>query len=546
MLLSLLCHTYRRNEWCNDEKLQTRLSKMVPDEMFNNLHPPKDEEMPLRSTRKLLDALRGCLKLWNSRFKIGLSSPYEITHLYMISWDSVLKKSALPVSFKTWRKFLTKMQGPLNVSVQGFVTMLRGCGLNARLIHNVQAPDFTDRKVYPKRMKWKLENECLKYPIYWCEVWDKFSKQWITVDVVGQEMIEQVRNRSKLEPVGRIHSSYNMMRYVIAFDRKLGCKDVSRRYISHLQNKVRKKRITKEKELNGWYTRVIEKLNKRKKNRADDYEDEYFEKRNENEGIPDSLQDIKNHPYFVLEKDLRSNQVLRSGAQHCGFLRLRNKANSILKVYSRRDVISCYSGRHWYMQGRVLKPGAQHLMTHKVKNALQEEQEERLYSLDQTEYFIPKQVDIDGKIPTNVYGNIDVYKPWMIPIGCCLVENGNSIKAASFLRIPFAKAVTGFKFETGRRVKPKISGVVVENKYVDAMCCAIQNIEEFIEENERNELELDALNGWSLLLSKLRIKSKLVERHGAITDDDHMALSSYDQYDVSDDYDNQDLSLIHI
>ncbi|CDO96072.1 unnamed protein product [Kluyveromyces dobzhanskii CBS 2104] len=520
MLITLMCHSYQRNEWCNDERLQKRLSKLVPDETFNNLHPPKDEEMPLRSTRKLLDALRMLMKHWNKKFKLELTSSYELNHLYMVHWDSVLKNRCERVTFKTFKRFFTKMRGPCNISVQGFVTMLRGCGLNARLVHSLQAPDFTDTKVYTKRVDWSLENECLKYPIYWCEVWDKFAKQWITVDIVGKEIIEQVRYKSKLEPVGRIHSAFNMMRYVIAFDRKQGTKDVSRRYIAQLQNKVRKKRITRDAKLNEWYQEVIERLNKRSRNRIDDYEEEYFELRNEHEGIPDSLQDIKNHPFYVLEKDLRANQVLKSGAQHCGFLRLRNKSNSLLKVYSRKDVISCYSARHWYMQGRSLKTGAQHLLTHKIKNTAEEDEEdERLYPVDQTEFVIPKQVAVDGTIPTNFYGNIDVYKPWMIPIGCCLVENPNSIKAASLLRIPFAKAVTGFKFESGRRVKPKISGVVVENEYVDALIAVIQYLVECNEENAKHELELEALNGWSLLLTKLRIKSRLVEEHGVVSDD---------------------------
>ena len=535
MLLTLVCHSYQRNEWCNDEKLQKKLAKLVSDDIFNNLHPQKDDEMPLRSTRKLLDALRMLMKHWNKKFKLELTSPYEFNHLYMVHWDSVLKHKCESVTFKTFKKFFTRMRGPANISVQGFVTMLRGCGLNARLIHSLQPPDFTDSKIYNKRVVWSLENECLKYPIFWCEVWDKFAKQWITIDIVGQEIIEQVRYKSKLEPIGRINSAFNMMRYVIAFDRKQGCKDVSRRYIAHLQNKVRKKRITREAKLNEWFNSIIKFLNKRNRNRIDDYEDEYFDLRNEHEGIPDSLQDIKNHPFYVLEKDLRANQVLKPGAQQCGFLRLRNKSNSLLKVFPRKDVISCYSARHWYMQGRALKSGAKHLLTHKIKNPVEEdEDEERLYPIGQTEYVIPKQVDADGKIPTNFYGNIDIYKPWMIPIGCCLVENPNSIKAASFLRVPFAKAVTGFKFESGRRVKPKVTGVVVENEYVDALVAVIENIEECNDDAARHELELEALNGWSLLLTKLRIKSRLVEEHGAVADEDGRDYSGERDSDLED------------
>lgn len=518
ILVCLFCHSFIRNKWCNDEKLQKKLCKLVPDDIFENLHPKKDDEMPLRSTRKLLDALRGCMKIWNTKFKQELSSPYEFTHLYMIPWDSQVVSKSVPVNRKVFRKLIGRLSGPLNVSVQGFVTMLRGCGLNARLVHSVQPPDFTDHKSYPKRITWKLENDCLRFPIYWCEVWDKFSKQWITVDIAGQHIIEQVRNKSKLEPKGKTSSYCNMMRYVIAYDRKLGCKDVSRRYISNLQNKIRKKRITKEPKFEGWYEKVLSTLNQRKRNKIDGYEEDYFETRDKNEGIPDSLEDMKNHPLYVLEGHLKVNQVLQNDAKQCGFLRLRNKKNSILKVYNRKDVIDCYSARHWYMQGRILKTGARALLTMKVKDKNQEEDEERLYSFTETEYFIPNQVDSGGNIPTNVYGNIDVYKPWMIPIGCCLIEGLTAIRAAKFLGIPFAKAVTGFKFERGRRAKPSVTGVVVEVEYTDAICLLMTDIEQSIEDDKLNDLELDAINSWSLLLKKLRIKSKLVDRHGAIAD----------------------------
>lgn len=52
-LVTLMVHGYVRNQWLNDAKLHQKLSKLVPDNVFELLHPKRDDELPLRSTRKL-------------------------------------------------------------------------------------------------------------------------------------------------------------------------------------------------------------------------------------------------------------------------------------------------------------------------------------------------------------------------------------------------------------------------------------------------------------------------------------------------------------
>ncbi|CUS22568.1 LAQU0S06e01002g1_1 [Lachancea quebecensis] len=564
-LLTLLVHAHIRNEWLNDHKLHAKLSKLVPDDVFEMLHPKKDNELPLRSTRKLLDGLKKCMEIWWKHF--DQITRWETPGMYMIEWnelDGPWEQPARYMSQKLFNKKVAHGKGSSDVAAQGFAAMLRACGVNARLIMNAQPPDFTDNKesvqgnikhageyledsnsrpLRRRRQNKKLEkdSDAKRYSIFWCEVWDKASKKWITVDPMGQRIIEQIRYRTMLEPQGKARRN-NLFRYIIAFDRKQGCRDVTRRYTTHFNSKTRRRRITRDSDGEDWFKRVLAKLHQRKRTRTDDFEDAYFQKRDETEGIPDNMQDLKNHPYYVLQKDIKWNEVLKSGCKECGFLRTKNNASS-LKVFRRSDVLVLKTARTWYTEGRVLKTGAAALKTTNSRDFRTGEiTEERLYSFDQTELFVPESLGPNNEVPTNVYGNIDVYAPNMIPQGSCLIESPVAVKAAALLGIEFAKAVTGFKFEK-RTAKPQFTGIVVAQEYREAVESMIDGVEYSQEEDKRQEHQLEALQYWNLFLAKLRIKQRLNKTHGKIGSGGQHSRSSHpeegiaikDNVDISED-----------
>ncbi|AET41069.1 Rad4p Ecym_7223 [Eremothecium cymbalariae DBVPG len=533
-LVAMMLHYYLRNEWLNDPKLQGKLSDLVPDKVLINLSPERDEELPLRSTRKLLDALKACMKLWIKHCKVINGKD---DGLYMWRWDWLSNGAGRlqkPLTQRQFRNILTK-GAPMSrkIAAEGFVAMLRGCGLNARLVVSLQPPDFTNLKSFVAADSNSKDTDAqdtnkFEYPLFWCEVWDKFAKSWINIDPICKEVIEQIRYKSKLEPTGK-YAKFNQLRYVIAFDRKKGCKDVTRRYAAGYNAKILKRRITRDQAGLAWYNTVIGAFHRRKRTKIDDYEDEYFKKRDEMEGIPNNIADLKNHPYYAIEKDLKQNEILRPGCVQCGFLRLKStkKHNlSTIKVYKRSDILQCFSARNWYMQGRILKTGCMPAKIIKVKEFNTGEQTtERLYHYDDTEPYVPPVVDSEGNIPINAYGNIDVYKPWMIPKGCVLIESNCAIKAAAFIGIPFAKAVTGFKFEKSRgaktrSAKPRITGVVVETQYCEAVCSMIEGIHYLAAQELKEERELQVLKSWAKLLAQLRVKNRLNERHGTIEDNE--------------------------
>lgn len=523
-LACLMVHGADVNEWVNNAKLLRRLSKLIPESLFSLLHPEKDEEMPLRSTRKLLDGLRKCMELWQKHWKV--KRRYTGLEYYMRDWQEISGKPNLKRKFteKDFVRQVLKGHGNCDLATQGFVALLRSCNVNARLIMSCQPPDFTNlKKREPTSTRDYSYESVFKYPIFWCEVWDKFSKKWITVDPTNLQTIEQVRNGSKLEPRGVSCCKRNLLRYVIGFDRKNGCKDVTRRYASWYNSKCRRRRITNNESGSEWFDKVIRALHRRKRTKIDDYEEEYFNQRDVDEGMPDNLQDLKNHPKYILEKDLRNNQILKPNCKECGYLNVGN-GKQILKVYDRRDLIDLKSAKQWYMEGRVLKIGnrtRKKVMKSnrgaRYKNTDGAPEEERLYSVEDTQVYNPPPASVpDGKIEVNAYGNIEVFTPTMIPANCCLIESPNAIKAAKFVAVEYARAVTGFKFERGNASKPIIGGVVVAKWFKDSVVSAIEGIEYVNETEEREKHELSALNDWNVLLMKIRIKRNLNLTYGNV------------------------------
>ncbi|AJU45969.1 Rad4p [Saccharomyces cerevisiae YJM1273] len=541
-LVCLMVHGFIRNEWINSKRLSRKLSNLVPEKVFELLHPQKDEELPLRSTRKLLDGLKKCMELWQKHWKI--TKKYDNVGLYMRTWKEIEMSVNNKRNFKTLKRsdFLravSKGHGDPDISVQGFVAMLRACNVNARLIMSCQPPDFTNMKIDTSLNGNNAYKDMVKYPIFWCEVWDKFSKKWITVDPVNLKTIEQVRLHSKLAPKGVACCERNMLRYVIAYDRKYGCRDVTRRYAQWMNSKVRKRRITKDEFGEKWFRKVITALHHRKRTKIDDYEDQYFFQRDESEGIPDSVQDLKNHPYYVLEQDIKQTQIVKPGCKECGYLKVHGKVGKVLKVYAKRDIADLKSARQWYMNGRILKTGSRCKKV--IKRTVgrpkgeAEEEEERLYSFEDTELYIPPLASASGEITKNTFGNIEVFAPTMIPGNCCLVENPVAIKAARFLGVEFAPAVTSFKFERGSTVKPVLSGIVVAKWLREAIETAIDGIEFIQEDDSRKEHLLGALESWNTLLLKLRIRSKLNSTYGKIAEEEPNVTK---EQNTADNHDN--------
>lgn len=125
---------------------------------------------------------------------------------------------------------------------------------------------------------------------------------------------------------------------------------------------------------------------------------------------------------YVLERHLKREEVIQPKRE---IGRFRGEP-----VYRRSNVLSCKTAENWMRIGRKVKDRQEPLKWVKQRAvtiqkrraqelAMQESGEsiqQGLYAEYQTQIYIPPPIK-DGVIPTNSFGNIDLYAPTMLPAG---------------------------------------------------------------------------------------------------------------------------------
>jgi xeroderma pigmentosum group C-complementing protein len=91
-----------------------------------------------------------------------------------------------------------------------------------------------------------------------------------------------------------------------------------------------------------------------------------------------------------------------------------------------------------------------------------------LYGEWQTDPFVAPPA-VDGKVPKNKFGNVDLYIPdKMLPKGCTWLATLEAAAAARDLEVDFAAACVGMTFRGGAAV-PNLYGIVVCDEFVPAI-----------------------------------------------------------------------------
>ncbi|KAJ3824900.1 hypothetical protein F5880DRAFT_1611580 [Lentinula raphanica] len=134
-----------------------------------------------------------------------------------------------------------------------------------------------------------------------------------------------------------------------------------------------------------------------------------------------------------------------------------------------------------------------------------------LYARHQTEPYVPDPV-IDGIVPKNQFGNIDLYVQSMLPKGGVHMPFKGIAKIARNLHIDYAEAVIGFEFRK-RRAMPVLEGIVVAAGYEEILLEAFLEAEREAAEKNRIKKEERALKQWARLVHGLRIRQRLQEQY---------------------------------
>lgn len=331
------------------------------------------------------------------------------------------------------------------------------------------------------------------------------------------------------------------MNYVVGFEDDASVRDVTRRYVKAYNAKTRKLRVENTPHGEKWWDKVLKT-----------YEKPFFEDRDEAEiseltskaaaePMPRSIQDFKDHPVYALERHVRRNEVIhpKRVIGHVGLGNSTTRSEKSEPVYRRADLHVVRSSDRWYRMGRDVKVGEQPLKRVPVvrtqgggisEDEDDEPAETTLYAESQTQVYVPPPV-INGRIPKNAYGNLDIYVPSMVPPGGVHIRRPEAVKAARILGIDYADAVTGFDFK-GRRGTAVLGGIVIALEYQEALEDVIEGLEDERRLAALEARSAEALQLWRLFLVKLRIAERVKEYAG---DDEEKEIEEIEEeMDVED------------
>lgn len=363
----------------------------------------------------------------------------------------------------------------------------------------------------------------LDYPIFWVEAFNTAHQKWAPVDPL---VTQTIGKPSKFEPP----SSYglNQMSYVVAFEEDGVARDVTRRYTKAYNAKTRRTRVESTENGAQWFKKSLRFFRRRGGVLdRDQTEDAELNQKEAREGLPANVQDFKDHPVYALERHLKRHEIIEP-KREIGKVNAGTAAKPRMEpVYRRSDVLVCRSADKWYRLGREIQQGQapiKHVPARNVRRGRSltpdGEADEpagagmtALYAHHQTEQYVAPPV-VNGRVPRNAFGNLDMYVPSMVPPGGTHIRHALAQQAARNLRVDYADAVTGFQFK-GRHGTAIVQGAVVASVHAEAVQAVIDGLLDERVEEESLARSAAALRTWKRFLTGLRIKAR-IEAHAGV------------------------------
>ncbi|KAI2621984.1 Rad4-domain-containing protein [Hypomontagnella submonticulosa] len=387
------------------------------------------------------------------------------------------------------------------------------------------------------------------FPIYWVEVLDEAHQKWQPADPL---VTDSFWKPQKMEPPASDRE--NCMTYVVAFEADGTAKDVTRRYAKAYNAKTRKMRVeSAEAAGEKWWRKVLRAFSRGFTTDLDRIENNELAATEAREPMPRNIADFKDHPVYALERHLRRNEVLVPGASASGTVGAGSNG-PLEKIYRRRDVRVARSREKWYRMGREVLPNeipAKFLpkRARPKTDAFGDDEEDEpsetvgtpIYTLDQTVPFKHPPV-VNGRIPKNRFGNLDIYVPSMVPDGGAYVPDELGARAAFILGVDYAPALTGFHFR-GRQGTAVLHGVVVAAENEEAVRAVIDGLKDQAAEFEKEKRSREVLKAWRLFLMNLRVRQRIWADVDSEEDGDNQDAAELDiGKAIEDDHDSEDVA----
>ncbi|KAK3925454.1 DNA repair protein complementing XP-C cells-like protein [Frankliniella fusca] len=332
---------------------------------------------------------------------------------------------------------------------------------------------------------------------YWVEVYLKDEERWICIDVPSKKVDSSKQILLKVtQPVC----------YVIAFNSDGTLKDVTKRYSPKYSQVTVKQRVSTD-----WWEKTMKPF-RPKPSRQEAAEDSEMNLVELDRPMPKTVAECKNHPLYVLKRHLlKFEAIYPPDSPSLGFVRSE-------PVYARQNVYTLHSREIWMKEAKVVRLGEQPYKIVKARPKWDRLSGKVITDLP-LEVFGPWQVEDyvpppakDGKVPRNAYGNVELFKPSMLPKGTVHLQVPFLSRVAKKLRIDCAPAVVGFDYHSGG-CHPTYDGFVVCEEFVDVLMDAWnKEIDESAKRREEKH-EKRVYGNWRRLIKGLLIREHLKHRY---------------------------------
>ncbi|CEP16952.1 hypothetical protein [Parasitella parasitica] len=545
----LIAHYKLRNEWCLNANMKNVCLSVIPDNCMRLLAKDSSESA-------LKTGIKWLVKWWQEFFVLTgpglLTKPYlEVENHYngfktLKEWiDSHQsdQNGDYIEDLEAFMQLLVSKAGTRDTSAEVFAAILRACGCDVRLVASLQplpykippsttsktaaedppqetTEDSSNKPIFKYRAPTKayvdpnvqLKEAKAKPPTVWCEVYCTDSKRWMTIDPIRGH----IDKPTLMEPATLNRT--NHISFVLAFDNQNKVTDVTRRYTSNIDKAMRLRdrpltRREKEGGMKPWSETMLARVCHKKITERDRLEYEEMEKQQSRQVMPSAIGAFKNHPLYALERHLLKYEVLHPKEPVLGSIRGE-------KIYPRSNVKTVNTAVNFRKQGKQIKTGEQPIKMVNAnvftieKKRLQEQAKQDGYPLSvacygewQTEPYIPPPV-INGKLPKNEYGSIDLFTPNMLPQGAAHIPIKGIGKLARKLGIDYADAVVDFDFVKMRAV-PVTDGIIVIEQEKWLLLEAWDEHEQAEAIKAIAKQEKDVYIRWRKLIKSLLIKARV-------------------------------------
>ncbi|KAJ2451028.1 hypothetical protein EV183_003887 [Coemansia sp. RSA 2336] len=403
----------------------------------------------------------------------------------------------------------------LKLTVQESVAIERSCQSDIVLNQHTQqayAQPPTPAKATAKTKTAKLQWGGDAVPQYWCEVFNQVSEQWTPINAYSGT----IERATQLTRAGR--GSACAFAYILAVDGGGHVRDVTQRYSRDFVNTTQRQRLEGVSEREdpraaAWWAQWLERWAAPAVSPRAQQEEAEMARRTQRSTMPRRLADFAHNPYYVLQRNLAQNEVIYPAEPIVGTVRGQH-------VFLRANVQRLRSRMAWMRMGRSVPDDAQPIKTVRQRAATARARQAMdaevaagreplvpLFGEWQTQQIQPRPV-VDGRVPRNDFGRVDLFTPAMLPPGGAHIHDPDALHVCSDLGIDCVPAVTGFDFRRGVST-PVFDGFVVPLDSVDVITDALRARRHEAAAQERADREQRAVRRWRHLLVALRVRAEV-------------------------------------